>query len=98
MKQFIITVDDYGMCKVVDQAIDDCIDAGLLTSINVIVNMEDLESAKTVRRRYPNISIGMHWNVTKGHPISQCKTLVDPNTKEFFGVAEFIVSHQSSGL
>lgn len=41
MRRLIVTADDYGMCEVVDKAIDDCAEAGLLTSTNVIVNMED---------------------------------------------------------
>lgn len=41
MRRLIVTADDYGMCEVVDKAIDDCEEAGLLTSTNVIVNMED---------------------------------------------------------
>lgn len=98
MKQFIITADDYGMCKIVDEAIDDCIEAGLLTSTNVIVNMEDLDAAKTLRERYPNISIGMHWNVTAGLPITKCHTLVNPHTGCFWKVSEFISKYKSGAI
>ena len=55
MKQFIITADDYGMCSIVDKAIDDCASAGILTSTNVLVNQEDLEAARTFRKRFPNV-------------------------------------------
>ena len=68
-KKYIITADDYGMCSIVDKAIDDCISAGLVTSTNVILNMEDVEAAKTLRQRFPQISIGIHWNVTAGKPL-----------------------------
>lgn len=98
MKRIIITADDYGMCVPVDKAIDDCIEAGLLTSTNVIVNMEDLEAVKTIRQRYPQISIGMHWNVTKGKPISQCKTLINPQTGEFWGVKDFIQKYKNGSI
>lgn len=37
MKYYIITADDYGMCDVVNKAIDDCMSAGLVTTTNVIV-------------------------------------------------------------
>lgn len=98
MKQFIITADDYGMCKPVDMAIDDCIEAGLLTSTNVIVNMEDLEAVKTLRKRYPFISIGMHWNVTAGKPITKNTTLVDPGTGCFWKVKDFITKFKNGQL
>ena len=92
MKKMIITADDYGMCTIVDRAIDDCIEAGILTSTNVIVNMEDLVAAKTLRQRFPNISIGMHWNITAGKPVSsidRIRTLVD-NEGKFYKVSEFL--------
>lgn len=92
-KKLIITADDYGMCIPVDQAIDDCINAELLTSTNVIVNMDDFEAAKTVRKRFPQISIGLHWNVTAGKPVSdvsKVRSLVDPNTGNFWKLPQFL--------
>lgn len=93
MKKFIITADDYGMCSIVDKAIDDCASVGLLTSTNVLVNQDDLEAAKTFRSRFPNVSVGMHWNVTDGKPvctIDEVRSLINPQTNEFWGVATFI--------
>lgn len=98
MRKLIITADDYGMCKVVDEAIDDCAKAGLLTSTNVIVNMEDLQSVETLRSRHPQISVGMHWNVTAGKPISVCPSLVNPQTGEFYKVREFIKRFKNGKL
>ena len=93
MKQFIITADDYGMCSIVDKAIDDCASAGLLTSTNVLVNQDDLEAAKTLRNRFPNVSVGMHWNVTDGKPVcnkNEVSSLINPQTQEFWNVSTFI--------
>lgn len=92
MKSFIVTADDYGMCTIVDKAIDDCIQAGLLTSTNVIVNMEDMEAARDLRQRFPTVSIGLHWNVTAGKPISEINkvsSLINPQTGEFWKVPQF---------
>lgn len=82
MKYLIITADDYGMCDVVNKAIDDCMETGLVTTTNVIVNMDDLAPAATLRQRFPQVSIGMHWNITAGKPIlskEEIPTLVDEN-------------------
>ncbi len=82
MQKIIITADDYGMCDVVDKAIDAGIENGMITTTNVMVNMETLHNAKNIRERYPNISVGIHWNVTTGKPIcpiNEIPTLVDPN-------------------
>lgn len=101
MKQFIITADDYGMCSIVDKAIDDCASAGILTSTNVLVNQEDLEAARTFRKRFPNVSVGMHWNVTDGKPVcnpNEVSSLINPCTGEFWGVSEFISRFKSGKL
>ena len=82
MKKILITADDYGMCQPVDTAIDECIAAGLVTTTNVILNMETLNNAKTLKTRFPHISVGIHWNVTTGKPLletEQISTLVDEN-------------------
>lgn len=91
-KKFIITADDYGMCKPVNKAIDDCMAAGLITTTNVIVNMEDLAPAATLRHRFPNASIGMHWNITAGKPISKPQEIPTLVTEEgsFFKLKEFL--------
>lgn len=92
MKAMIITADDYGMCGIVDAAIDSCIESGIVSSTNVIVNMQDLESVKSLRSRFPHISIGMHWNITAGRPISPTvaiPSLVDENG-DFYKLSVFL--------
>ena len=91
MQKIIITADDYGMCDIVNDAIDAGIQNGFITTTNVMVNMEALEAAAKLRERFPNISIGMHWNVTTGKPVTDPKeipTLVDKNGN-FFSITEF---------
>lgn len=91
MQKIIITADDYGMCDIVNDAIDSGIQNGFITTTNVMVNMEALEAAAKLRERFPNISIGMHWNVTTGKPVTdpnEIPTLVDKNGN-FFSITEF---------
>lgn len=82
MPKIIITADDYGMCDIVDKAIDAGVENGVITTTNVMVNMETLSNAADLRIRYPNLSVGVHWNVTTGKPVSApntIPTLVDEN-------------------
>ena len=91
MQKLIVTADDYGMCDSVDKAIDSGIENGIITTTNVMLNMETLSNAKDLRTRYPHISIGIHWNVTTGFPISNAKdipTLLDESGK-FWSIREF---------
>ncbi|MBF7097329.1 ChbG/HpnK family deacetylase [Alkalibacter mobilis] len=91
MKEVLITADDFGMCQPVDRAIMDLIEIGMITTTNVITNMETLENGKILRREYPWVSVGIHWNVTTGKPISKAsevKTLVGEEG-EFYNADDF---------
>lgn len=82
MQKIIVTADDYGMCNEVDKAIDEGIKNGIITTTNVMLNMDTFENAKTLRERFPNLTVGIHFNVTTGKPLSNpkdIKTLVDSN-------------------
>lgn len=99
--KYIITADDYGMCPIVDRAIEDCAGAGLLSSTNVIVNQGDFTNAQNLRRAFPQLSIGLHWNVTDGFPLSDrvaASSLINPDTGQFWGVADFISKFKSGRI
>lgn len=90
MKNIIITADDFGMCEYVDRAILDLFDYGTLTSTNVLTNMGSLKRVEELKR-FDNISVGIHWNITTGKPISNMNdipTLVDANGN-FYSIGEF---------
>lgn len=91
MQKLIVTADDYGMCDAVDKAIDAGIANGFITTTNVMVNMETLSNARKLRERFPHISVGLHWNVTTGKPITNAEmvpSLVDENGS-FWSIAMF---------
>ena len=91
MQKIIVTADDYGMCDEVDRAINAGIENGFITTTNVMLNMATLSDAADLRTRYPSLSVGIHWNVTTGKPISDSKTipsLVD-ETGTFWPIGTF---------
>lgn len=80
MKKLIITADDYGMCADVNKAIEECVETGVVLSTNVMVNMSCCEDATALKNRFPNLSVGIHYNFTAGSPIlpvDEVRTLVD---------------------
>lgn len=88
-KKIIVTADDYGMSRGVNDAIDAGIEAGLITSTNVMTNMEYYNEASKLKKT--GVSVGLHWNISAGKPISDAKdipSLVDRQGK-FFSYAEF---------
>ena len=90
MKKLIITADDYGMSRAVNDAIDAGIEAGLITSTNVMTNMPLYKEAIKLKEN-PNISVGLHWVLACGKPVlprEVIPTLVAENG-EFFPYPEF---------
>ena len=90
MKKYIITADDYGMCKEVDDAIEQLAKKGILSTTNVLTNF-GTDFSKTAIKKSDKFSVGIHWNVTTGRPVSdpdKVKTLVDSNGM-FHSIDEF---------
>lgn len=90
--KLIITADDYGMSLGVNEGIEKGIEAGIITSTNVMTNMPYLDFIKTLKVKYPKLSIGLHWTVSCGKPVlnpAQIPSLVDHNGN-FFPPSEFV--------
>lgn len=90
MKKLIITADDYGMSVAVNKAIDAGIEEGLITSTNVMPNMPFFEEAIKLKS-YKNISVGIHFTLSCGKPVSDIKkipSLVNAEG-EFYKYSEF---------
>lgn len=90
MKRLIITADDYGMSRAVNDAIDEGIDAGLITSTNVMTNMPFYKEAEKWKNK-PNVSVGLHWVLACGKPVlsrMEIPSLVAENG-EFYSRPEF---------
>ena len=82
MKYMMITADDYGMSKAVNQGIEEGILSGFLTTTNLMTNMPFRERAAEFRNLFPNTSLGLHWNLTCGRPLTSAEkvpSLVEPD-------------------
>ena len=90
MKKLIITADDYGMSNAVNRAIDAGIEAGLITSTNVMMNMPFCEEAVKLKS-YKNISVGIHFTLSCGSPVSKAEDIPSllQDNGEFYKYAEF---------
>lgn len=69
MRKLIITADDYGMSKEVNEAIEKCVEAKVVLSTNVMANMEYCSVASELKKKFPYLSVGIHYNFTVGKPI-----------------------------
>lgn len=83
MKQLIITADDYGMSKAVNDAVEAGMAAGIITTTNVMTNMPLYKEAKDLKDKFSNVSVGLHWTLSGAGkpvtPVEQVPTLVNGN-------------------
>ncbi|MGH8056901.1 MAG: carbohydrate deacetylase, partial [Candidatus Entotheonellia bacterium] len=68
-RKLIITADDYGLCRAVNDAIEECLMAGTVRATCVMMNMPFYHGAAALRCRFPHRSVGIHWTLTQGRPI-----------------------------
>lgn len=81
-KTVFVTADDFGFTKGVTDGILHCHDKGLVTNTSLMVNMPDASRAMELSKSRPNLSVGLHVNLTQGKPLSKAESipsLVDKN-------------------
>ncbi len=79
-QKLIINADDLGFNKEVTDGIYDSHTNGVVTSTTMMVNMPAADYAAARIRDYPDLSVGIHLNLTTGTPLcdpSEISTIVD---------------------
>ncbi len=71
--RLIVNADDLGMSREVNDATFDLIDQGLISSSTIMSNAPAFEDAVHRAQDYPQVSFGVHLNLTQFAPLS------DPN-------------------
>ncbi len=80
MKKLIVNADDFGFNREVTDGILECFQKGAVTSTTLMVNMPDAGRAFKLAKENPQLSVGIHLNLSLGKPIShpeQIPCLVD---------------------
>jgi predicted glycoside hydrolase/deacetylase ChbG (UPF0249 family) len=85
--RLIVNADDLGLAESVNRGIVEAIESGIVTSASLIVNMPACEDAirrlREAQKRGVAASIGLHFNIVAGKPLSECATLTRRHTNEF---------------
>jgi len=80
--KLIVHADDLGMNIQVNAAIKQAIENGLLSSVSLMANGLDFDEGVKIALLYPNISVGVHLNLTEFKPLSNTPaptSIVDKN-------------------
>jgi predicted glycoside hydrolase/deacetylase ChbG (UPF0249 family) len=82
VKKLIVNADDFGLSKAVTDATIDCHINGIITSATLMSNMPSAEYAVSRAKAFPELSIGLHLNLTEGKPLTapdKVDNLIDSN-------------------
>lgn len=83
--KLVINGDDLGYTRGNTCGIFQAYDEGILRSTTALTNSRYFADAvKTAREKYPGLGVGVHMTLTLGKPLSDCPSLTDPQTGEFY--------------
>ena len=75
--KLIVNGDDFGITHACNLAIMDCFYQGVMTSASMMTNMPYAKEAAKLWKENPQLSVGLHINLTVGYPLCKnIKTLV----------------------
>jgi predicted glycoside hydrolase/deacetylase ChbG (UPF0249 family) len=87
MKLLIINADDFGADDCRNQGIDDAVNAGIVTSVSILVNGTAFEDAVARLASWQDrgVSLGLHVNLSEGRPICKGLTILADKNGYFRG-------------
>jgi len=69
-RRLIINADDYGLCREINDAIEELAEAGMLGGVSVLANGGCLGQSICYLSQHPHLCAGVHLNAVEGDPIS----------------------------
>ena len=92
-KELIISADDFGLNKEVNQGILLCFKKGIVTSASLLVNGGGFYNALEIIRNNPTLDVGLHLNVFSGRPLTNMKYVVDSKNNFLDNPVKFLFKY-----
>jgi len=77
VKALIITADDFGFSRAVNEAVDEAHVNGVLGTASLMVGAEEAADAVERALRLPNLKVGLHIVLTGSRPVSPPSAIPD---------------------
>lgn len=74
--RLIINEDDFGITHACNLALMDCFKRGVMTSTSLMTNMPAAKEAAELAKEAPGMSVGLHFCLTAGKPLTHVPSLV----------------------
>jgi len=84
IKRVIFNADDFNLTTGVNNGIIEAHRFGVVKSTSIMINLQGAEDAVRLLKKNPNLDVGLHVNLTFGHPVSsteEVRSLVDDEGK-----------------
>jgi hopanoid biosynthesis associated protein HpnK len=81
LKRLIVNGDDFGLAESINRGIIVAHRDGILTSTSLLANGQAFDQAVALSRAFPQLTVGVHLNITQGRPVSpaaRIPTLLNP--------------------
>lgn len=75
--KLIVNADDFGLTDGVTCGILDAMEHGIVTSTTMMVNAPGTLTAAAIARENPELALGLHINISLGHPLTDGSTLTE---------------------
>jgi predicted glycoside hydrolase/deacetylase ChbG (UPF0249 family) len=89
-RRLIVNADDYGLARGVTTGIIEAAETGVVTSASMIVNLPGFVDAAARARSRPSLSLGLHFNITAGKPLTAAPSLTRRKTGLFYPLSALI--------
>ena len=89
-RRLIINADDFGISLGVNTGIIEAAVAGVVTSASMIVNLPAFADAVDRAQLCPFLSLGLHFNLTAGRPLTPARSLIQASTGEFYSMPQLM--------
>lgn len=77
MKKLIVTADDFGLSKEVNEAVEVAHESGILTATSLMVGEAYADDAVARAHRMPNLGVGLHLALSRARPVSPANEIPD---------------------
>ena len=74
-RKLVITADDFGLSKGVNQAVEQAWQAGILTSASIMPGGQAFKEAVAIAKRNPGLQVGLHLTLLQGKSILPAKDI-----------------------
>lgn len=89
-RRLIVNADDYGLSRGVNAGIIEAAEKGVVTSASMMVNLEGFGDTVVRARSCPSLSLGLHFNLTTGKPLTAAPSLRRSESGQFHSMPALI--------